>query len=187
MKKVLSWSSNLWCLGAIKNLGKPHIKYVIRIRFSKKNKLQMWPPIPAWPIMEGLCTDKILYSSKQRPEQISTAALVMKWRTGQKERAMRKQCDPNFTSSAKQKNLLWFWSAALTILLLWVVDFLQTQPCNRQPRLDSRFRLRGLNSHVTLAAGANSQTQQPAWPKQPPEIALIPFWALAKSDSPNRR
>lgn len=132
-------------------------------------------------------TDKILYTSKQRPEQFYTAALVMKWRTDQKERTMRKLFYPNFTSSAKLKNLHWFWSAALTVLLLWAVDFLQTQPCIRQRRLDSRFQLRGLNSHVTLAAGANSQTQQPAWPKQPPEIALIPFWALAKSDSPNRR
>lgn len=114
--------------------------------------------------------DKIPYFSVA-----SFLQLVMKWRTDHEEIAFEKLCDPKFTSSARLRNLLWFWSASLTMLLLWVVDFLQAQPCNRQPRLGSRFVLRGMNSHVTLAAWANSQTQQPAWPKHPPEIALDPI------------
>lgn len=60
----------------------------------------------------------------------------------------------HFTSSAKLRNLRRFWSCCSHNVARssGVVDFLQTEPCNRQPRLDSRFELRGLNSHVTLAA-----------------------------------
>lgn len=108
----------------------------------------------AWPIQEGLVyTDKIRYSSKQRPEQFSSAALVMKYRTEQKERAMRKPQDPNFTSSAKLRNLLWFWSFALTMLLLWVVDLLQTV----QSWVEIRFQVS--TQRLELSCNFSSQGQ----------------------------
>lgn len=74
----------------------------------------------------------------------------MKWRTDQKVRAMRKLCGPNLTSSAKLKNLLGFWSAVLTTLSCW----LPPDPTAQSSAQILGFQLGGLNSHVTLAAGA---------------------------------
>lgn len=70
----------------------------------------------------------------------------MKWRTDQKERAKRKLCKLNFTSSAKLKNLL-FWSPAFRVSLL-----ASSRPICEPTRLD---QIPALSAHVTL--GANSQ------------------------------
>lgn len=68
----------------------------------------------------------------------------MKCRTDQKERAKRKVCELNFTSSAKRKNLL-FWSLRVSLST-------PSRPICEPTRQDWKP---ALNSHVTL--GANSQ------------------------------
>lgn len=88
----------------------------------------------------------------------------MKWRTDQEERAKRKLCKLNFTSSAKLKNLL-FWSPGLRVSLLT-----SSRPICEPTSQD---RIPALNSHVAL--GANSQNAVTILTKTTPRNSTDPI------------
>lgn len=122
-----------------------------------------------------------LIKSSKNPE-VSTAAVVMKWRTDQKERARRKKekkklCELSFTSIAKLKNLL-FWSSGLTVSLLT-----SSRPIFEPTVQD---QIPALGSHVTL--GANSQNAVTALTKTTPRNSADPILRAGQvtPDAPHR-
>lgn len=106
---------------------------------------------------------------------------LLRWwneeQTRKKERAKRKLCKLNFTSSAKLKNLL-FWSPGLRVALLT-----SSRPICEPTSQD---QIPALNSHLTL--GANSQNALTILTKTTPRNSADPILSAGQvgPDAPHR-